>query len=205
LALREACAPVGRTVDVALVLDASTSMTERTSSGRQKLEAAKEAAQNFLSELRYADGDQAALVQFNVQAELLQPLTRERDRLAAALSRLDVQQYTRIDLGIEYAARELVSERHDADNQRVLILLTDGRSNPVGPEKAEAKAEEAKLAGTIIFTIGLGEDVDLVSLQRIATRPEYFYRAPDGEDLSRIYAEVAGAISCPAEQFWGRR
>jgi hypothetical protein len=39
----------------------------------------------------------------------------------------------------------------------------------------------------------------------MASRPEYFFRAPDAEDLAQIYAGIAGAIPCPADAFWGGR
>jgi hypothetical protein len=54
-------------------------------------------------------------------------------------------------------------------------------------------------------TVGLGEDLDLDALVQMASKPAYFYRAPDGEDLKNIYQAIAVAIPCPAETFWGRR
>ena len=56
-----------------------------------------------------------------------------------------------------------------------------------------------------IFTIGLGEDLNLAALEAMASKPGYFYRAPDSEDLAEIYGAIAVEIPCPAEQYWGRR
>jgi hypothetical protein len=39
----------------------------------------------------------------------------------------------------------------------------------------------------------------------MASRPDYFYVAPDAEQLAGIYRGIAVAIPCPAESFWGRR
>jgi hypothetical protein len=39
----------------------------------------------------------------------------------------------------------------------------------------------------------------------MATRPEYFYAAPDAEALAGIYRGIAVAIPCPVADFWGRR
>ena len=54
-------------------------------------------------------------------------------------------------------------------------------------------------------TLGKTADLNVVELIQMASRPEYFYRAPDGEDLSAIYRTIAVEIPCPAERFWGRR
>jgi len=68
-----------------------------------------------------------------------------------------------------------------------------------------ARAAQAKQAGVVIFTIGLGSDLDDAALAAIASQPSYFYRAPTAEELHDIYRSIAVAIPCPAEQFWGRR
>jgi|GEM_PF-5489404 hypothetical protein len=49
------------------------------------------------------------------------------------------------------------------------------------------------------------DDFNVPELREMAPKPEYFYRAPDGEDLLAIYAEIADEIPCPAEAFWGGR
>jgi hypothetical protein len=41
-----------------------------------------------------------------------------------------------------------------------------------------------------IFTIGLGDDLDLEALAAMASKPEYFYRAPDAEDLKEMNPEI---------------
>jgi hypothetical protein len=56
-----------------------------------------------------------------------------------------------------------------------------------------------------VFTIGLGADVEADALARIASRPEFAFRAPSADDLAAIYAAIAGAIPCPADTWWGRR
>jgi DNA-binding beta-propeller fold protein YncE/Mg-chelatase subunit ChlD len=204
LLLRERCDTERRRVDAVLVLDASTSMLEAARSGRSKLEAARSAAQLFLDRLDFSR-DQAAIVTFNSDVAVLQALTADRAALDAALAAIAVSPQTRIDLGIEAAAAELVSARHRPGNQRAMIVLTDGRANPVAADVPLARAEEAKAAGVTLYTIGIGEELDVAALERMASRPEYFFRAPDAEDLAQIYAGIAGAIPCPADAFWGGR
>jgi hypothetical protein len=86
-----------------------------------------------------------------------------------------------------------------------MIVLTDGRANPVPVSVAEDEARAAKDAGVLLFTVGLGDDLDTDALRRMASRPDYSYVAPDAEALAGIYRGIAVAIPCPADAFWGRR
>jgi Mg-chelatase subunit ChlD len=180
-------------------------MQEHTTAGRTKLEAAVAAARTFLDQLHFDRGDQAALVAFNSTATLLAPLTTDRGALNAALAGIATAQYTRLDLGIAAARTELAGPHHQAANTPVMVVLTDGRANPVPVSAAEAEARAAKDAGVVVFTIGLGTDLDIEALRSMATRPEYFYAAPDAEALAGIYRGIAVAIPCPVADFWGRR
>jgi Mg-chelatase subunit ChlD len=180
-------------------------MLEPTPAGRSKLDAATAAARGFLDLLRLGTGDQAALVAFNATASLLVPLTADRAALDAAFGRIEVAQQTCLACGVETAAAEIDSPRREPANTPVLILLTDGRSNPRPAADAVARAAEAKARGVVVFTIGLGTDVDTDALAAIASRPDGFYQAPVGEDLAAIYGRIAVALPCPAGAFWGRR
>ena len=55
------------------------------------------------------------------------------------------------------------------------------------------------------FTVGLGDELDVWALEAMASRPSYFHRAPDGEDLRAIYRAIAVEIPCPAKDYWGGR
>lgn len=198
------CSPRHRPVDVALVIDTSSSMLEATAGGRTKLEAAVDAVSGFLDALRLADGDRAAVLTFDREARMLASLTGDRTSLRGALDRVVVGTQTRLDLAIEAGHLELVlhGRRH---GRPVMIVLTDGYANPVPPEVAVAKAADAKADGIRLFTIGLGDSADLPTLRRIASRPADSLHAPDGEDLRRIYGEIVAIIPCPADDFWPRR
>jgi hypothetical protein len=205
LLLHESCTPTQRHIDAALVLDASSSMLELTAAGRSKLAAAIAAAQAFLAALRLDAGDQAAVVTFNADAVLRSPLTDDRAALDAALTGITTAQFTRLDLGVATAREELIGPRHRAGNTLVMVVLTDGRANPVPADVAVAEAQRAKDAGVLLFTVGLGADLDEAALRNMATRPEYFYTTPDAEALAEIYRGIAVAIPCPVAGFWGRR
>jgi len=206
LALREACVPGQQRVDVVLAIDTSTSMVQgRTSSGGTKLDAAVEAASEFVALLRLDAGDQAAIVAFNDSATVLARLTSDRAALDAALGAISTAEHTCLVCAVDVAATELASERHDPSNTPVLILLTDGKSNPRPASEAVARSATAKQAGIVVFTIGLGSELDDAALAAIASQPSYYYRAPTADDLEGIYRQIAVTIPCPAEAFWGRR
>lgn len=203
--LREKCIPEARRVDVVLAIDASTSMTERTPAGGTKLDAAIAAARVFLGELRFDRGDQAAIVAFNAEATLVAPLTGDRTALDAALAGIRTARQTCLVCAVEAGAVELGGPRHVAAHLSTLILLTDGRSNPQPVSEAVARAGEAKAAGVVVYTIGLGAEVDAEALAAIASRPEGYFAAPEAEALAGIYAQIATALPCPAGAFWGGR
>jgi Mg-chelatase subunit ChlD len=204
LALDEVCKPGKTRLDVALVMDASSTMLEPTRAGRTKMDAARQAATELVALLSFP-GDQAAVVWFNEVAVVEQGLTDDRPALDAALDRIGNRQFTRIDLGIAVAQAELEGPRHHDGSQAIMIVLTDGGANPLSPEVGVERARDAKAHGTEIFTIGLGNSVDGDALARMASRPDYYYQTPDAENLTAIYRQVAVTAPCPPEWFWGRR
>ncbi|RIL10781.1 hypothetical protein DCC79_06935 [bacterium] len=193
------CKPETRNADVALVIDTSNSMSERTRpDGPTKLEAAREAARAFVLQL-VPGRDQAAVVQFNSAATRVLGLTDDPARVSAALDTLTQGGGTRIDEGLDLARGELEGPAHRATNNRVLILLTDGAPSGTTPEAVKAAAARAIAAGVLVFTIGLGRDLDEALLREIASRPEWYFAAPDTSDLAAIYARIVYEIPCQPE------
>ena len=150
-------------------------------------------------------GDQVAIVQFNADAQMLTPLTDDRAAIDAAITRVDTQSTTCLPCAVESASEELRSERRRSDNAPVLIVLTDGRSNPRPVSEAVAEAARAKATGVTVFTIGLGSDLEHDALRAMASRPDAFYEAPDAAELAAIYEQIAVEIPCPPSRWWGRR
>lgn len=205
IGLTERCIPSIRRVDAVIVLDASTSMAERTTGGRSKLAAATAAARRFADGLRLASGDQVGLVTFNSQSRVAQPLTQDRAAFDRALGQVQLAQYTRLDLGVSAGWAELISPRHRKANKPVLVVLTDGRANPVPVDAAVREAATAKSLGITVFTVGVGNDLDRDALAAMASRPDYAFITADGERLERIFADIAETIPCPPSAYWGKR
>lgn len=201
IVISDKCDPKIRRVDVVLVIDASNSMLDRTRAGRPKIDAAKEAARRFLDVMTFP-GDQAAIVMFNAQATVLTELTGDKQLLLAALDGIQNREFTRIHLGLDAAHVLLTGARRDPDHMPVIVMLTDGRSNPDPVSLPLAAAASAKADGITLYSVGLGEDVELDALRQMASRPEDFRWAPDGEDLGPIYEEIARLIPCARSAFW---
>ena len=196
--LNERCDPSQVRLDAVLLIDASTSMDGA------KIDAAKAAARSFIGLLSLPE-DQVGIVAFNHDAALMSPLVGDAAQAGAALDAIALDSGTRIDLGLQLAVAELGSPRHRAGAAPLIILVTDGQQDDQ-PERALQAAEAARLAGAMIFAIGLGGDVDGTFLTQIAGASERYLPAPTPADLAAIYAQVAVTVRrCPAEAFWGRR
>ncbi|MEO8085159.1 MAG: VWA domain-containing protein, partial [Ardenticatenales bacterium] len=205
IALTERCRPTTRPIDAVLVIDASTSMLEHTSDGRTKLDAARASVGAFLDALRLARGDRAAVVTFHQAAAIVAPLTSDRGRLDRALGSIATDRQTCLVCGVDAAISVLGAVAGQADRQAVIVLLTDGRSNPRPASEAVTRAEVAKAAGVSVFTIGLGAELDVEALAAIASSPRAFFRAVDAAALDAIYRDIARELPCPPGAFWGRR
>jgi uncharacterized protein YegL len=192
----EPCTPETRHADIALVIDTSGSMSGSTTpGGPTKLEAAKSAARSFLEQLSAAR-DQAALVQFNTEATLLVPLGPDPAAAIAGLDQLVQASGTRIDLALDMASQELRGPRSRVEADGVIVLLTDGEPTGTTPDEVRAAGARAASAGLLVFTIGLGPDVDHQLMTDVASRDDWYFYAPDSSDLSAIYARIAVSIPC---------
>ncbi len=180
------------------MIDTSGSMADPTEPGGvTKLAAAQNAAATFLTFLDLANQrDQAALVAFDNIATLEHPLSRNEATLLDAINNLELGNLTRMDLGLQTARLELTGIRHDPDNQTAIIFLTDGQPNGTTEAEVLAQALLAKNAGIIIYTIGLGSDVNSNLLQAVASTPAYYYPSPSTGDLNTIYQQIASSLAC---------
>lgn len=199
VALAERCDRERRASDVALVIDASTSMLEDSGAGRTKMAAALAASRSFLDLMNLAGGrDRAAIVSFNADATVHEPLTADRARLDAALAAIQPAPLTCLPCAVD--AGRAVLGGPTAGRTRTMIVLTDGRSNPRPIGEAVVRAADAKADGILIATVGLGTDLDLDGLRAIATTEQHFFQSPDARDLEAIYAAIASLIPCPS--YW---
>lgn len=198
------CTPEKQKIDVILIVDTSTSMTEIVpGTSTTKLAAAIQAAKALVGLLKLPDtldGDQAAVVGFNSTTTTLRTLTGDRASILESLDALagTADTGTHIDAGLNAAIDELVSERRRVDSTASIVLVTDGRhSGPGGEASVLVAAARARSLGFLVFTVGLGADIDADLLRQVATVPENYRAAPDASELVLIYETIAREIPCP--------
>lgn len=182
------CRPTEVPVDVALLIDTSSSMDGA------KIEAAKAAARAFVAELRLP-ADNAAVISFDSGARVDQTLTSDRTLLERALGGLRTRTGTRIDLGLWSALEEVVG-RGRAEADPVIVLLTDGRPQGGSEGATFAAAEFARDVRVDIWAIGLGPDVSEDVLVVIAGERARMRLAPSEDELVEVYATIAREIPC---------
>jgi Mg-chelatase subunit ChlD len=218
---REAPCAAAPYVDLTLVLDMSTSMLEPVPDGGRKVDAVGRAAAHLLDGLRLAPregpADRAAVVGFNREAWIQQPMTADRAALDAALAALPgrMEEHTRLDLALEVGhAAALADPRPEADP--VMVLLTDGLPNqvPIDPVAGNMEttvlraAEGAKAAGVLIYTVGFGRgdgpDPTLYPalMRAVASRSDLYLEAPDAEALEAVAARLRRVIGCGGRWTW---
>jgi Mg-chelatase subunit ChlD len=196
--LHQQCRDKAVHADVAIVMDTSSSMSLPAAgdAATTKLAVAITAARTFVG-LLTLPGDQATVITFDSSAALRQPLTGDLDALLRTLGELKAGQGTRIDLGIRAAAEELTGPRAVAANNHVVVLLTDGQNTGAPDSEVRDRATEAKAAHIVIYTVGLGADVDAALLEEVASYPEYAFLAPTTSELVSVYRDIAYTIACP--------
>ncbi len=187
---RNWCFPADRYADVALVIDASSSMTG------DKLAQAVAGAKAFVELLApRPGGSQVAVVTYDSNSRVVQPLTSNRSAIEAALETIRPGSGTRIDRGIVAGANEATGPAHDPDHRPVLVLLTDGIQVDAR-ESVTGAATFARSKGAALYVVGLGDDVDLPTLLAVAGGADALWLARDPEALVAIYRRVGGVVVC---------
>ena len=212
--LRGSCE--SRDVDVALVIDVSSSMLRPADDLVTKLEAVQRAAQTFIDSFEPStDLRRVALVAFNERAWVVEPMTGDRTRLERAIAGLeaDVAEGTRLDLGLLAGADAL--DESVAGRWRAMVFLTDGLPNRVPTPEAGGRQEDTVLAAAErvrsadiqIYTVGYGrvdapDIADRISpelLRAIAGDSARYYETDDAGVLAVLFRRIAAEIGCIVE------
>lgn len=196
-------------VDIVMALDISTSMLAEDFKPKNRVEASKEVAAQFI---RGRKSDRIGLVVFAGKSFTQCPLTLDYGVLLTFMSQIEpgmIEDGTAIGMGLANAVNRL---RQSTAKSKVVILLTDGRNNrgEIDPLTAARIARAFKVR---VYTIGVGTrgealypvqdpifgkryvrmpvEIDEDLLKEIAqiTGGRYF-RATDTATLARIYQEI---------------
>ena len=193
-------------VDVVLVIDRSGSMDDLGATPPQPLTDVKQAAISFVNQL--GEEDRVALATFANDAtrpidfELASDFGAVRKAIDAVSILGGEVQNTNIADGLLVAWEELLSARHRVDAGKVVVMLTDGvATRPLNsrderyPENYALQiANQTKLEGIGLFSIGLGKEVNVNFLKSLASSSDEAYFAPTTKDLASIYKQIATKI-----------
>jgi Ca-activated chloride channel family protein len=176
-------------VSTVLVIDRSGSMVDPDPS---KLPAAKAAAKTFVELMR--PEDTAAVIAFNTQVDVLQPLTSDKAALNSAIDSIeafsDTAMYDALSTSIETLG--------PVQGRRVVIVLSDGLDNR-SQQTADSILGSIQGAEMSIYAIGLGNPavgsnagIDEDALRAIAEKTNGEYRfTPSPEDLTALYQNIS--------------
>lgn len=169
----------------ALVIDHSGSMAG------QPLAEARNAASDFVDLMNLTEGgDAATVVAFDDFATVVQPFSQDRRETIQAIQSLTEGGGTEISAGLSLAAQQFQKDPPPVDAQLLLILLSDGQSDP---SAAIASADAAKALGLRVATVAFG-DADRATLAQIASSPEDYYETTDPTALLGIYSDIAATV-----------
>jgi Ca-activated chloride channel homolog len=154
---------------VILTIDVSGSMNADDLKP-SRIEAAKTAARSFVA--HQPQGVQVGVVSFSDEAAVLQPPTSDRDKVLAAIARLEADGGTAIGSAIKTSISTLLGKPNAASSimpmptpdagavapgsygSGIIVLLTDGE-NTWGPPPVDM-AQSAAALGIRIYTVGIG-------------------------------------------------
>jgi Ca-activated chloride channel family protein len=186
----------GQGIDIALVLDLSSSMTSASLSTGSRQEVAQRVLTDFIEG---REEDRIGLVIFREEALVLSPLTLDYEALAQLLEqapRVGLPDGTAIGVGLASAVDLL---RESRARSRVAILLTDGE-NTAGSIQPLAAAQIADALGVRVYTIGViapgsrsagNLNVNEAALREMATLTGgQYFPAESEQALEAIYASI---------------
>lgn len=199
--------PIAKTVrscevptDVILAIDLSGSMNNDGANPPQPVTSVLNAATSFVNRLNKTD--QVGVVTFASKASIVQQLTNQLPSVVRSVAGLVIDPKeeagsTNPGEALIRVFEELHSSRHSAEARKVAVLLTDGLATAPDEDPdgyALLNAQKVKESGISIFTIGLGESVNMDFVKSLASSPQQAYQAVSAGDVDRIYRTITASL-----------
>jgi len=189
-------------IDIALVVDLSSSMQIDDMDQSNALRRVDAARQRALEFAQRRDHDRVAFIAFSRYAELRCPPTLDEKALAAFLTAIDTvppnSEFDGTAIGVAIAKAVQLLDTSTAKS-RVVVLLSDGENtvDTIPVDEAVKLAADAKIR---IHAIGLGHGtptpfgfrpLDFAALKLAAEKTGgKFFAAKTDADLGEVYAEI---------------
>jgi uncharacterized protein YegL len=181
-------------VDIVLVLDESGSLNST------EFAQIKTASITFVQNMDAADGandgtlsgGRVAVVMFGSNARLVIGLSSNEATLVNTINAISqIGGLTNMDAGL-LAAHGILPGGITND---VVLLMTDGVFSGTNPS---ARATAMKNSGIEIYSIGMGDNINVAALQALSSGAGHYFQAPTGAELTAIFTEIATGVAGPA-------
>jgi Ca-activated chloride channel homolog len=170
-------------------------LIDTSNSVRERLHFEQEAAVDFLNEALRPGQDQAFIVGFDVEPQVVQDYTDDTDKLSTAIRALAAGGTTALYDAIYYACKQkmLIPQPTEPYLRRVLIVVSDGRDNQSEHSREEALSM-AQHSEAIIFAISTNNS----GTNTAGSRTPNGYSAGD-KTLLRLAEQTGGRVFFPFE------
>ncbi len=171
-----------------LVLDTSGSM-------KNAIEDTKRAASAFVDVVRTED--EMMVITFSDRVQVAENFSKNKEAVKNAVNTIKVRGNT----ALYDAAYQAVQSFGDKTGRKAIILLTDGKDDdgtgkPLSKKTVDDVIAAAKQINVPIFTIGLGSDLDVPILQRMAAESGgQYFASPTSADLSSMYEKISAHLT----------
>lgn len=181
-------------IDIMITLDVSPSMLTNDYVGYTRIDVAKSIINDFVTRRK---GDRIGMITFSTDSMIKSPATTNYDLLRRIISKIyidpDKPGSTSIGVGMASGINRLTKLNDNSVNtSKILILVTDGRSNS-GEITPQAATEIARKLGIKVYTIGIGtnEEVDSELMKNISvTTGGQFYHARNAKELNFAFSDI---------------
>jgi VWFA-related protein len=166
-----------------LVVDTSGSM-------ENQIALVREAARGIIDRLDRSD--RAAVIAFDSEVRLLQPLTSDRQLLASAVDTLEALGDTALYDAVQ-ASGELAVEA--GARRQAVVLLTDGQDFGGVSTSARQQSLDVAAGAASYYTIGVGDSVDADYLAALAERSGgRSFSASTPQQITDAYATIESLL-----------
>jgi Ca-activated chloride channel family protein len=175
------------TISTALILDYSTSVTDFP----DKVSDMQEGAASFVNQMGV--DDEAEIVKFGGSlAEVVQPFTSDNTLLINAINAFwDEGEGTPLFDACKAAADDTALRSKD---RKAVIVISDGYENASTIGLNEL-IDDALSYNVPLFTIGLGDDIDVATLVNMADNTGgQYYEATTSDNLRTVYQQLADVL-----------
>jgi VWFA-related protein len=176
------------TISIAAVMDYSSSITDTPDAITDMENGLVDFFNDILST------DEGEIVKFDSELAVVQAYTSDKALLTAAI----LAPFDRGSETVLYdaVARAITDTAARSKDRKAVIVLTDGvNDDPLSTNTLDGVISSALAAGVPVFTIGIGSDIDIPSLQRMANETGgLFFNSLTFDNLNTIYQQLSSVL-----------